>query len=205
MNAKLRTLRTQSIRIHILGLVVLAVILGLTYQAEAAPEVVVNPHWNITLTDFGYSDLLFYEDGPFPPGFLHEMISGEWGAAIGYDGIEISQAIAEKSMWLEPFFAYPDWTTNSKFAVLTPNTVTAIDGAGMTIAGFSEIDNGEVKIRIDYEMIDTILGTPMGLDATGPAFTDPSFVLSDRYVLKQKYTVTNITDWAGTLVITGKK
>ena len=64
----------------------------------------------------------------------------------------------------------------------------------MTITGFSEISNDQVKNRIDYEMIDTILGTPVGLDETGPAFTDPHFVLSNRYVLKQKYTVANITD-----------
>ena len=40
-----------------------------------------NPHWNITLTDAGYSDYLLDNT----PGFEgREYLCGEWGAAVGY-------------------------------------------------------------------------------------------------------------------------
>ena len=72
-----------------------------------------NPHWNITLTDFGYSDFLLDNT----PGFEgREYLSGEWGAAVGY---EVSGGANVTAQWLEPQFAYPNWTTNSAFTVST--------------------------------------------------------------------------------------
>ena len=40
-----------------------------------------NPAWNVTLTDYGYSDFLLDNT----PGFQgREYLSGEWGAAVSY-------------------------------------------------------------------------------------------------------------------------
>ena len=80
--------------------------------------VLANPDWDITLTEFGFSDLLIYNAGPFPAGYLHEMLSGEWAAAIGYDGLDTPEA----AMWLEPMLLYPNWVTNSTFNVVLPLT-----------------------------------------------------------------------------------
>ncbi|MEI7898872.1 MAG: hypothetical protein WCK89_01370 [bacterium] len=42
------------------------------------------------------------------PGFQgREYLSGEWGAAIGY---EVAGKPAVPPQWLEPHFSYPDWT-----------------------------------------------------------------------------------------------
>ena len=60
-----------------------------------------NPHWNITLTDFGYSDFLLDNT----PGFEgREYLSGEWGAAVGY---QVSGGANVTAQWLEPQFALP--------------------------------------------------------------------------------------------------
>ena len=59
--------------------------LGLSFsQAASGTAVLENPDWDVTLTESGYSDLLIYDRGYFPAGYLHEMLSGESVAAIGY-------------------------------------------------------------------------------------------------------------------------
>ena len=74
--------------------------------AFAQSLTIANPNWNITLTDFGYSDFLLDNT----PGFQgREYLSGEWGAAVGY---QISGGATVTPQWLEPHFVYPDWTTN---------------------------------------------------------------------------------------------
>ena len=61
-----------------------------------------NPHWNITLTDFGYSDFLLDNT----PGFEgREYLSGEWGAAVGY---EVSDGASVKAQWLEAAIRLPE-------------------------------------------------------------------------------------------------
>ena len=52
---------------------------------------------------------LNYNPYPWEPQY-HEMLSGEYGAAIYYNGITNNQ-----SMWLSNYWLYPFWTTNSNF------------------------------------------------------------------------------------------
>jgi len=144
-----------------------------------------NPHWNITLTDFGYSDFLLDNT----PGFEgREYLSGEWGAAVGY---EVSGGANVTAQWLEPQFAYPNWTTNSKFTVTDPLTQTGWNADNLPIAQ-SVINNGVLEITQRFEMLDTVTGTPMG---TKPASAGGAgtFHDSNRYVMKHTYTVKNIT------------
>jgi len=154
-------------------------------KAEAVgPVTFSNPDWYIDITDFGYSDILYYND-PFP----HEMISGEWGAAVRYES-------ASASTWLEPNWIYPNWTTNSNFWATTGISVTGTNVDGLPV-GQSVIRNNELEITIDYEMLKTD-GTPMGLDPANPNAVSgvgvPPPVISNRYVLEQTYTIKNITD-----------
>ncbi|MFP8876019.1 MAG: PEP-CTERM sorting domain-containing protein [Myxococcota bacterium] len=135
------------------------------------------------MSEFGYSDLLIFNSGPFPTGFLHEMLSGEWAAAIGYDGLEASAA----SMWLEPSLLYPDWLSNSTFDVDTALTDLGDPDADGLPEWYSAISNGFVRIEIHFDMEDTVTGTPMGL-------RDGSYILSNRYVLRQTYRVTNFSN-----------
>lgn len=148
-----------------------------------------NPNWNILLTDFGYSDFLFDNT----PGYEgREYLSGEWGAAVGYqkaDGASVGP------MWLEPQFLFPDWATNSTFRVVSPITVTGANADGLPIAE-SVLTNDEVEVRLRFEMVDTVTGVAMG--ATPASETGAgSSVTSNRYILSQTATVRNVS--GGTL------
>ena len=164
-------------------------LLGQLPQASAQFSntlVLDNPNWNITLTDSGYSDWLY----DATPGFEgREYLSGEWGAAIGYTRTSDSHVVTPQ--WLEPNFSYPDWTTNSTFSVVSPITMIGSNSAGLPIAQ-SVISNSDLQITQRFEMLDTVTGRPMGTtpaSAAGPG----SYVSSNRYVLQQTYTVTNIS------------
>jgi len=142
-----------------------------------------NPDWNITLTDFGYSDFLLDNT----PGFEgREYLSGEWGAAVGYE----TNGVA-KVEWLEPYFVYPNWETLSSFTVISPITQIGLNADGLPIA-VSVIANGVLQVTLRHEMIDTVIGTPMGLKpASSPEAGQ--FITSSRYILKQTCTIKNIS------------
>ena len=132
--------------------------------------------WYIYLNDFGYSDALFYS---FPPGNDHEMLSGEWAAAIYYDQIES----APDAMWLTDQFICPNFQTNSNFWVVSPMQPSGPNQVS------SVIQNPEVRIEITATMYCS--QTAMGLIA------DPNtgaFVPSDSCFMVQTYRITNISD-----------
>ncbi|MBP7149877.1 MAG: hypothetical protein KBD01_20310 [Acidobacteria bacterium] len=137
------------------------------------------PHWQIELTDFGYSDFALYALPPFPADALHEMLSGEWAAAILYDGLP-------EAMWLEPNFIYPEWGTNSTFFAEQPISFEVDNDGDGILDGLSVVSNSTVRIRLEFTFKDTLAGVAMGLRGG-------AHVLSDRYVLIQTYTVTNVT------------
>ena len=161
-------------------------------HAQAQSITLANPNWNITLTDSGYSDFLLDNT----PGFQgREYLSGEWGAAVGY---QVTGGSSVTAQWLEPHFSYPDWTTNSTFVVVSPITQTGLNADSLPIAE-SVIANADIQIMQRFEMLDTVTGTPMG---TKPASTGGTgtFNHSNRYVMKQTYTVKNIAGAAITNV-----
>jgi hypothetical protein len=158
----------------------------LSFSPAVAQQHYATPTWAANLTDCGYSDYILYTAGPFPGEWIHEMVSGEWAAAIGYDGIPLT--LPERSMWLEPNFAYPDWTSNSNFEVVEPLSVAEDTDADGLPEGYSVIANADVEIRLDHDFQDTVTGTPMG-EIGG-------FVLSDRYVLRTTYTIRNLRSTA---------
>lgn len=143
-----------------------------------------NPNWNITLTDFGYSDFLLDNT----PGFEgREYLSGEWGSAIGYtrNGTTVSP------QWMEPNFLFPDWQTNSNFTVVQGIHLVGTNLDGLPIAE-SVITNNDLEITLRFEMVDTVIGTPMGVTAASSA-NAPKSINSNRYVLSQTFTVKNIS------------
>lgn len=123
------------------------------------------------------------------PGFEgREYLSGEWGAAVGYQR-NGGQVVSPQ--WLEPQFVFPDWATHSPFHVVTPLTPVGLNANNLPIAQ-SVIASSDIEITLRHEMLDTFVGTPMG---TTPASSTGAvmFVSSDRYVLKQTCTIKNIT------------
>lgn len=144
-----------------------------------------NPNWNITLTDFGYSDFLLDNT----PGFEgREYLSGEWGSAVAYTRGN-GNHVAPK--WLEPNFMFPDWKTNSDFHVVQGVHIVGSNLDGLPIAQ-SVISNGDLEVTLRFEMVDTVTGTPMGVKPASDASAGLS-VNSNRYVMNQTFTVKNVS------------
>ena len=181
-----KALKTARANGAIVLIALIVLVLLWTRKAEGQQLLIANPHWNITLSDYGYSDFMLDNT----PGFEgREYLSGEWAAAVAY---QVAGRPVTSPQWLEPQFIFPDWLANSTFHVVTPLTQTGLNADGLPIAQ-SVIANADLEITLRYEMIDTIVGTPMGLtpaSSTG----DPAFIDSDRYVLKQTCTIRNISN-----------
>lgn len=161
-----------------------AILLG-SASLPAQGLTLANPHWNISLSDYGYSDFLLDNT----PGFEgREYLSGEWGAAIGY---QRAGGVVVPPRFLDPEFWFPDWLTLSTFHVVSPLTQTGLNADNLPIAQ-SIIANGDLQITLRHEMLDTIVGVPMGVtpaSATGSS----NAIASSRYVLKQTATIRNIS------------
>lgn len=143
-----------------------------------------NPNWNITLSDFGYSDFLLDNT----PGFVgREYLSGEWGSAVAYQLNGQTQA----PTWMDPSFLYPDWQTNSNFHVVTGIHLVGGNADGLPIAE-SVIANNDLEITQRFEMVDTVVGTPMGVTPASSAGAGTS-INSNRYVMNQTFIVKNIS------------
>ena len=165
-------------------------VVGVVYETDPWIEqgVLQNPNWEVYLSSYGYSDLLLDET----PGLEgREYLSGEWGAALSYNVTGVGPVAPT---WLEPNFLYPDWDTNSTFSVVTPLALTGTNADGLPIAQ-SLVANGDLEVTLTYEMLDTVFGTPMGISPASAGGLGSS-VTSNRYVLKQTYTIRNVSGHA---------
>jgi hypothetical protein len=97
-------------------------------------------------------------------------------------------------MWLTNMFFYPNWYTYCDFS-----TVDATGGWHNTNnpspennTGHTEIENDQVRIEIDYEVVDLGQGNWSPL-ACWYEETHSGYVKSDRYIMLQTYTIRNIT------------
>ena len=155
------------------------------HPVSAQGLMLANPHWNITLSDFGYSDFLLDNT----PGFEgREYLSGEWAAAVAYKPANGTTVLPQ---WLEPHFIFPDWDTHSTFHVVTPLTQTGLNADGLPIAQ-SVITNNHLEITLRHEMLDTVVGTPMGTVPASAGGTG-TYIQSDRYALKQTCVIRNVS------------
>lgn len=153
--------------------------------AQTTTLTLANPDWNITLSDYGYSDFVLDNT----PGFQgREYLCGEWATAVSY---EIAGGGTVNPQWLEPSFSYPDWTTNSTFHVVSPITQGVANADNLPTAR-SVVSNGQLEITLHHEMLDTVTGTPMGSVPASSGGTG-GFISSNRYVLKETYTIKNVS------------
>ena len=179
--------------VRIAGAVLVAAGLGYALPIAAASDAftIANPNWSINLTSFGYADVAAdVEGGRSNPHYFREYLSGEWGAAIGYQG-------APAVEWLEREFVFPDWPTNSTFQVTSPfnfldrdnNRTPDFNADGQNIYT-STIANSTFSIMQTYEFLNAGVGIAQNVRArseSGP----PANLPSDQYVLKQTYNITN--------------
>ena len=185
MNNEPQNVRLNRVLHSILTLLAALSLLVAPGTTLAQSLTLANPHWNITLSDFGYSDFLLDNT----PGFEgREYLSGEWGAAVGY---QLPGGTVVAPRFLDPQFFFPDWATLSTFTTVTPIIQTGLNADNLPIAQ-SVIANSHLQITLRHEMLDTIVGTPMGITPASAAGTGAS-IDSSRYVLKQTCTIKNIS------------
>jgi hypothetical protein len=152
-------------------------------------EQITSPYWDALLDAAGYGDEFYWGNSPYHPHTRHELLSGEWAAAIYYDGI----ASDPDAMWLTDEFIFPYWDTENDFLIQSDIEVwndsnNPVNGSD---TGHSVISNNEVEITIDYEIAD------LGETQFSPlAYREPNETVSvkrsERYVLLQTYTIKNI-------------
>jgi hypothetical protein len=155
---------------------------------------VSNPNWYIELTDFGYADVAAdVTGGGLRPLYFREYLSGEWAAAI-------SDKSSRKATWFEPRFEFPDWNTNSNFTVVSALVPRDADGNGVAdrnasgqIIYTSTIRNNKFLIQMTYEFINTRRGIAQGDRPAATPVNPGSRVISNKWVLKQTYKITNVT------------
>jgi len=170
--------------IRSLALVCFAIVTSFRGSSTLAADFdLINPHWNIIIDDAGYSDLAFDQR----PGFEgREYLSGEWAGAVSF----VRGGVLQPPTWLTPEFLFPDWTANSDFSVESPVAQIGVNSHGMPVVR-SVIANGSLRIAITSQMIDTTNGIPQGLSPRSSP--TGSNTISDRYVFKQSFSITNIS------------
>lgn len=164
------------------------------------------PYFYATLDAAGYSDWIWYGASPIHDHDYHEVLSGEWAAAIYYDGISTdltadpNDGDRRQAMWLTKHFDYPNWPTNSNFQKSAGQPCEAwyepTNPSPLLNTGQSTIRNNKIEITIDYEVVD--------LEGLGSTYSPMSFLTepnsvvaqrmySDRYVFLQTYTIQNVS------------
>jgi hypothetical protein len=182
--------RDRIVRICVLVLFLLVITVEKQADAESAVWSywpLTSPEWFIYIDDAGYADEMWQT---YPGQSWHENLSGEWAAAIRYNGIETENGV---SMWFTPLFICPNFRTNSTFWIETPlstwdDPTNPTDGND---SGYSMISNGVVSVEINFVMHETEGGTIAGMSAGGLDGEPP--IISGNYVLEITYVVTNIT------------
>jgi len=152
------------------------------------------PYFFGTFDAAGYSDWIYYGPSPFHEFDYHEILSGEYGAAIYYNGIGTQN---QNAMWLTRQFDFPDWITNSDFVMgsicqawADPNS----NPAPLYDTGKSIIHNNHIEVTVDYEVVDLAFRDPNFYISRSPiSYIDeqsgqPRFIYSDRYCILQTYT-----------------
>jgi hypothetical protein len=147
---------------------------------------VENPDWQMLVTDWGYADLALDKR----PGFVgREYLSGEWAAAIHYTG----GSNPSGPIWFQKQWFFPDWVSNSNFTLETPFApgTPPMNASGLPVFQ-STIRNKDVRVLITYEMLDSATGIAQGTTPKSTAGAGSS-ILSNRYVFKQTYRITNVS------------
>jgi hypothetical protein len=161
---------------------VLLFLLLTSYAIEAYDRLEVDNDTYIYIWDSGYSDWMVASS--------QEQLSGDWAAAIKYDGIASKDACGnDEAMWLEKKWISPYWDSNSQFEVVKPFIAEDTNGDGWKDYGKSEIklekNNGAqiLKITITSQLVSEV---SLGLH---PAADDE--LDAKALVVKQTYEIAN--------------
>jgi uncharacterized repeat protein (TIGR01451 family) len=152
------------------------------------------PYFYAKLDAAGFSDGIWYGRSPIHPYEYHELLSGEWAAAIYYDGIDTAVIDPEtgrrQAMWLTRQFEYPDWFTNSTFTASGICTAwnNPVNPIPYNDTGQSVITNGEVEVTIYYEVVHPLWSVMSFLTDSN----EIGYMYSDTYLFLQTYVIRNL-------------
>jgi hypothetical protein len=194
---------------------------GFTFTIGLNTDSVIPPYFYGVFDDGGFSDWIWYGPSPeHPVSGNHEVLSGEWGAAIYYDGIDTDPidpvSPERKAVWLTKEFLFPYWFTGSDLDTTATGAGTPSDNPanpagknGIPDTAQSTIANDDVEIQIDYEVVDLQYRDPNAWDPNDylcrspMGFLEPdeddlnmlrsAYIYSDRYIFLQTYTIKNIS------------
>jgi hypothetical protein len=204
----------DSIYVHSIKIILLSIVVCFLVNSDSFASTpsqyaieIGDPNWFGDFDAAGYSDWIWYGPSASHPYAYHEILSGDWGAAVYYDSIQNG-----KSMWLTDLFVVPTWPTGSSFTVVNappswdnpnnpavPNVNATIDTDdynyhGTTYTGYdtgeSIIKSGDNKLQItiDFEIAKVSNGSPLAFrDASG----NTEYVNSENSVLLETYTLKN--------------
>lgn len=165
---------------------------ALAQGPDQGPSLLIqNPDWEIVVTTAGYSDLLFDRREGFRK---REFLSGEWAAAVCFD--KGGETIPPT--WLQKQWIAPDWVSNSDFELENSGAFAVLPDPNIydfTIFR-SSVTNDCLRVTITFEMIDTVVDNPPGIEMgirPKDSVEEGVSVTSSRYVLKQTYTFENIS------------
>jgi hypothetical protein len=149
----------------------------------------------------GYSDGFWWGHTDRHPYTSHEMLSGEWAAALYWN-----QCGSNETRWLTDEFLYPYFSTNSIFEGYGSPPYDSWDDPNNPIDNYDtaysaiqdSLGQDSVRIRIDYELVDLGEQDANGVGGSPISFIDSNgvtrYVYSERYILLQTYTIENISD-----------
>ncbi len=169
------------------------------------------PYWYIWFDRAGYVDLTYYYPSPrHQVDGYHEMMTGDWAAAVWYQGIKQGSSQAQ---WFTEQFIIPDITTYTPFIkgdysvfnsscnpVWTdpcqPNPPPYNPGT-KSDSGWSDVNDSKLQVKIFYEVVDLGQQDANGVGGSPMTFRDPNgnpvYVYSERYVLLLTYQFKNIS------------
>jgi hypothetical protein len=153
-------------------------------------DTLANLNYSATVTPSGYSDFVIRGVGPFPrvdprnpggPAPLHELYSGEFALAVGYNGMNPT--------FLERCFRYPEGDTQSPFLnLLAPAFDVDSDADGIN-EGMSRVGNDDLEVTVHYDMDVVLDGVAMGRGLAGGA----AYQKSDPFTFRVSYDFRNIS------------
>lgn len=124
----------------------------LTIGNPVSPDSTVEapPYFFATHDAAGFSDWIYYGKSPEHNHAYHELLSGEWGAGIFYNGINTERIDPgfpkRKAMWLTQRFDFPYWYTGNDFhkfgtcqATENTNNPTPLKDTGRSFIANDEI------------------------------------------------------------------
>lgn len=162
------------------------------------------PYWYIWFDRAGYVDITYWHPSERHSYGPHEMMTGDWAAAVWYDGINNG---SNQAQWLTDRFIEPTFDTTQIFDFTQPPTQAyyvendpynpvwtgtnqpsdpPYNPSGKYDSGWSKINDNKLQVKICYEIVDLgeYNGSPLAFrDANGV----PVYVKSERYVLLQTY------------------